>query len=227
MISIKWSFLLITIFCIEVLCGHKRQYIKEPNVDIVNKFIQCINEGNTKYIYNVEKDGFLYITPIDDSQIDRHNKDTNLYKCAEKYSGDLLIIIGSNKEVTENHRESDKVTGQELIDMGIMGVGNIETNSLNVEVQEDASFFFIYVDNDEGCDSTDQQVSDEHICQSFASSYASVQVDNKATDAVLLVTIWPHHECKKGNFKNIFTQPDTISVCINRTTYSYTGQYQN
>lgn len=144
MISIKWSFLFITVFFVGVLCGHKRQYIKEPNVDIVNEFIQCVNEGNIKYIYNIEEDGFLYITPMDDNQIDRHNKDTKLYECAKKYSGDLLIIIGSIKEITKNYRESDKVTGQELVDMGIMGVGSAEDNSSSIKVQEDTGFFFIY-----------------------------------------------------------------------------------
>ncbi|KAK3357958.1 hypothetical protein B0T25DRAFT_567209 [Lasiosphaeria hispida] len=194
---------------------------------------------NTTIGYNIYVDdlGVTVVVPTVQRAIDFDGEDAGLFDAITAVNDHMFVAAESNLAQNEAHTvlPSSQVTHEWLVGQGASGKEAASTrpaggvNGLSGGIAERAEAaalnYFAYLDDHKGCTNHDLVSVYEKKCNTYASAYASVFFENPQSKA-LTVTIWPHHDCSKGDQRAFVVSAKSVGSCQARTTYSFSGQFK-
>jgi len=203
----------------------------------VDQFLECVRTTKVAYKVDVDNLGYIVVGPSSNRTMDLNVQDAELLSCMTEVADFLKTAAGSSASVGPNsHNGTTKsianVNYEWLKAKGAEGHKreNATMTPTKVAIAARAAntqYFNFYRDHDKGCHSEDLLHSTLGHCHTYMSSWASQQIENISGSQKLRVSIWPHHDCSKGNSKTYVVPHNSVTHCIDRTTYSYYGKYES
>ena len=203
----------------------------------VDQFLGCVRTTNIAYKVDVDNMGYIVISPSSNGTMDLNVQDAGLLSCMTEVADFLKTAAGSSSSVGPNsHNETtESITNVNYEWLKAKGAEGYKRENATIITPTkvaiaaraaNTQYFNFYRDHDKGCHSEDLLHSTLGKCHTYMSSWASQQIQNISGSQKLRVSIWPHHDCSKGNSKTYIVPHNSVTHCIDRTTYSYHGKYQ-
>ncbi|RHZ57687.1 uncharacterized protein CDV56_107091 [Aspergillus thermomutatus] len=211
-----------------------------------DNFLTCLNATEISYRLYVDE-GIATVLPPGNRTIDFSGVDERLLECMKMSTDKVSIAAEDTTEYNENHASSVhtvQVTYAWLVEQGAVGLHAVGTRLVSLEEgltarEEDEevnaagsqlekrsfSHYSAYLSDFLHCPSDDVRIFKSNKCHSYQTKWKSVEYSNLSGDLYLEMQIWPHHGCQKKQQKKFVVAPLKTSVCYNRNTFSFWGEY--
>lgn len=197
----------------------------------VETFLDCVKRTGKHYDVTVEAP-WIIVIPSEDRAINYSSVDQALQKCVHDSAGNLMVMVGSTHFGRDEYVNTTSVHAMQASDIHQAGAMSLEAHQIHqaTPVKRAPSpdqYYGAYPDEYMGCGNLDYKATQYDTCVTVMSAYKSIKAENANTVKKLDFTIWPHHDCSKGNERKVTVNPRSINPCIDRTTYSYKGSLES
>ncbi len=207
-----------------------RSMVTKPyNATEAKDFLDCVSGSVESYKVKVEDDGTVLMKPSSPRSLDDNGRDKVLFDCMSEHAGMLRTAAESSlysPEQTALLSDLSSVSAEILGSLGASGQAMVSTTKQRREIgtRSDGTYNF-YPDLDKGCGSQDLVHAKIAICNVVSRAYQCFQCENDDSSKTMSCYVWPHHNCQKGDERGYSLPPKSITPKIDRSTFSYIGNY--
>lgn len=202
--------------------------LDEQNFSVFTECVQALNSSYRAYA----DEGVLVIIPPNNRTIDLNTTDEELWKCIQSSSSTISLAIESSEFYEQAHETiTDVRTIQHstAVEMGVKGqivVDRVPSHAKTSALEaRDMGYFYVHHSEESTCKG-DFGYYFIAKCYNYSLSYRSTSAGNLDSSRWLNYSIWPHHNCIKGDYRTIAIAPNTQCTCQVRATFSFHAYYQ-
>ncbi|CEJ91715.1 hypothetical protein VHEMI07408 [[Torrubiella] hemipterigena] len=201
--------------------------LEEQHFSVFSNCVQALSSSYRAYV----DEGVLVVIPFTKRTIDLDTVDAEMWKCIDSSADTVSLAIESSEFDDPAQEESAHISGiryADAVQMGLRGqkvIDRVPNSSASNGIQKrDPGYYYAYLSDERTCHGDFNHYYSRR-CYTWASAYASTSAGNVDKKKCLKYTIWPHHNCEKGNQRTISIRPQTQCTCQVKPTYSIYGVY--